>query len=149
MVRLAVADDAEQLERLNNEFNGPGDTTRERIRDSLIRNRQEIVVVEEEDGILAGFVCVQLKKSFCYDEYIPEITEVYVNPDYRKRGIARRMITFAQAHCIRNYPLQSFELLTGSDNARAQSVYRSLGYEEDGEIHMVKQSMEAGKDGRI
>lgn len=142
MVRLAAADDAAQLARLNNEFNGPGDATVESIRDSLIHNRQEVVIVEEEDGILAGFVCVQLKKSFCYDEYMPEITEVYVNPDYRKRGIARRMIRLAEAYCIGKYPLQSFELLTGKDNVSAQSVYRGLGYEEDGEIHMAKKSKE-------
>ena len=35
-------------------------------------NRREIVIVADGNGgRLAGFVCVQLKKSFCYDEYMP------------------------------------------------------------------------------
>ena len=47
MVRLAIYDDAEQLKQLNNEFNGLGDTTLEKIQESLLHNQQEFVVVEE------------------------------------------------------------------------------------------------------
>ncbi len=142
MVRLATVSDAEQLKVLNTEFNGPGDMTVQGIRESLLANRQEIVVVDDMDGRLTGFVCVQLKKSFCYGEYIPEITEVYVRPDYRKRGVAGQMISFAEQYCIRNYPLDGFELFTGADNYTAQSVYNKLGYRKDGEIHMAKQKQE-------
>lgn len=49
MVRVATEKDAGQLEALNNEFNGEGETTLDHIRSSLADNRQEIVVV---DGIL-------------------------------------------------------------------------------------------------
>ena len=77
MIRLASVGDAGELERLNAEFNGKGKTTEESIRASLLTNRREIVIVADGNGgRLAGFVCVQLKKSFCYDEYMPEITEV-------------------------------------------------------------------------
>ena len=75
MVRKATANDAEQLYVLNNEFNGEGETTVGNIRKSLISNQQEVVIVDDNNGMLTGFVCVQLKKSFCYDEYMPEITE--------------------------------------------------------------------------
>lgn len=71
MVRIATEKDAEQLEILNNEFNGEGETTLGNIRASLAGNKQEIVVVDEMNGELTGFVCVQLRKSFCYDEYMP------------------------------------------------------------------------------
>lgn len=33
---------------------------------------------------------------------MPEITEVYVVPTYRKRGIASEMITFAENYCTKN-----------------------------------------------
>ena len=90
MVRLASVGDAGELERLNAEFNGKGKTTEESIRASLLTNRREVVIVADGNGgQLAGFVCVQLKKSFCYDEYMPEITEVYVRPEYRGRGVAK------------------------------------------------------------
>ena len=126
MIRLASVGDAAELERLNAEFNGKGKTTEESIRASLLTNRREVVIVADGDGRrLAGFVCVQLK--------------VYVRPEYRGRGIAREMLTFAQEYCKKIYPLHSFELLTGSDNTAAQKLYSAIGFECDGEMHMSKQ----------
>ena len=109
--------------------------------DSIINqsyNNFEIVIVDDENGVLTGFICVQLKKSFCYDEYMPEITEVYVRPAYRKQGIASQMISYAEDYCIKNYPLHKYELLTGDENLIAQSVYSKLGYTNDNEIHLSK-----------
>ena len=138
MIRIANENDAQQLAALNDEFNGAGETTLEHIRDSLKNNRQEIVFVDDENGVLTGFVCFQLKKSFCYDDYMPEITEVYVRPEYRKKGIAGRMISFAEEYCGGSYPLHKFELLTGWDNSAAQALYNKLGYEDDKELHLSK-----------
>ena len=87
MIRKATGNDAEQLSVLNDEFNDKGETTIDNIRNSLINNQQEVVIVADEEDVLVGFVCVQLKKSFCYDEYMPEITEVYVSPTYRKKEL--------------------------------------------------------------
>ena len=138
MVRIATVQDAAQLEILNNEFNGEGETTLENIRASLAGNKQEIVVVDEMNGELTGFVCVQLKKSFCYDEYMPEITEVYVKPQYRRCGVARSMIDYAEEYCKRHYPFHKFELLTGVENNVARIAYAKLGYCEDAELHLAK-----------
>ena len=138
MVRTATVNDAEQLDILNIELNGEDEATIENIRNSLLNNKQELVIVADEGGMLVGFVCVQLKKSFCYDDYMPEITEVYVKPAYRKRGIANEMISFAEEYCRENYPLHKFELLTGKRNLSAQSVYSRLGYLDDNEVHMSK-----------
>ncbi len=138
MVRIATEHDAEQLEILNIEFNGAGETSLENIRHSLKHNKQEIVVVDEDNGELTGFVCIQLKKSFCYDAYMPEVTEVYVKPQYRKCGICKAMITYAERHCSKHYPHHKFELLTGLKNTIAQTAYQKLGYVEDGEIHLSK-----------
>lgn len=138
MVRKAIVCDAEQLSVLNDEFNGAGETTLDNIRDSLICNHQEVVVVNDENGVLTGFVCVQLKRSFCYGDYMPEITEVYVRPAFRKRGIASEMISYAEEYCRKNYPLHKYELLTGNKNFIAQSLYNKLGYINDGELHLSK-----------
>jgi len=138
MIRIATADDANQLELLNNEFNGPGNAGIDSIRESLLNNKQEVVIVSQENDSLAGFVCVQLKKSFCYDEYMPELTEVYVRPEYRKQGIASAMIAYAEEYCSANFSLHKFELLTGKRNIAAQSVYDRLGYKDDNELHLSK-----------
>ena len=66
MVRLASVGDAESLSASMCEFNSKGKTTEESIRASLLTNRREVVIVADGNGgRLAGFVCVQLKKSFC------------------------------------------------------------------------------------
>ena len=124
MVRKATENDAEQLAALNDEFNGAGETTIDSI------------IADPESGI--KLLCVQLKKSFCYDDYMPEITEVYVRPAYRNRGIAGHMISFAEDYCCRNYPLHKYELLTGTENLIARSLYNKLGYHDDGELHLSK-----------
>ena len=138
MVRIATVQDAEQLEILNNEFNGDGETSLDNIRASVADNKQEVIVVDEQNGELTGFVCVQLKKSFCYDDYMPEITEVYVKPQYRRHGVARAMITYAEEYCKSHYPLHKFELLTGAENDVARIAYAKLGYCEDAELHLAK-----------
>ncbi len=138
MIRLATDNDATQLDILNCEFNGEGETSLENIIHSLKNNKQEVVVVAEADGMLVGFICVQLKKSFCYDDLMPEITEVYVKEDYRKKGIASAMITFAETYCSQNYSLHKFELLTGQENLTAQLLYNKLNYVDDKELHLSK-----------
>lgn len=138
MVRLAKREDAPQLELLNNEFNGAGASCAY-IENSLLNNEQEIVVVDEEDGAITGFVCIQLKKSFCYEEYVPEITEVYVTQAYRRKGIASKMIKFGEKFVTEHYHAHEWGLLTGKDNRAAQIVYGKLGYREDGECHFSKE----------
>ncbi|MBQ8264309.1 MAG: GNAT family N-acetyltransferase [Oscillospiraceae bacterium] len=138
VVRCAGVSDAEQLEQLNNNFNGAGQTSFENIIASLENRDREVVIVAEEEGVLAGFVCLQLKKSFCYDAVMPELTEVYVRPEFRKRGIASKMISFAEDYCLRNLSFRKIEVLTGTTNYAAQTVYERLGYYDDREKHMVK-----------
>lgn len=142
MIRLARVEDAPQLLRLNEAFNGDGETTLELVKASLGSNRQETVVVAEEGGALVGFVCVQLKRSFCYSDVTAEITEVYVDEQYRRRGIASEMIAFAESHCQAHYPLHKFELLTGAKNRSAQALYMALEFRETGEMHMTKRRAE-------
>ena len=48
MVRKAAVKDAVQLGALNDEFNGAGETTVDNIRNSLMYNQQEVVIVDDE-----------------------------------------------------------------------------------------------------
>ena len=52
MIRIATVHDAEQLNILNNEFNGEGETSIDNIRESLINNKHEVVIVADEDNLL-------------------------------------------------------------------------------------------------
>jgi len=138
MVRLAKLEDADKLYELNALFNGEALTTIDNIRVSLLDNKQEIVVVKEVDNNLVGFLCAQIKRSFCYREVWAEITELYVKPEYRKQGFAKEMIMFIEDYLFKHHNIVKFEILTGRNNLIAQEVYGKLGYQEDNEIHLRK-----------
>ena len=137
MIRTATVHDAKQLLILNDEFNGKG-ATLDAVINSLENNPQEIVVVAEENSKLVGFLCIQIKKSFCYDDYSPEITELYVTPEYRRKGLASNMMEFAKTYCNQTYPIHKLELYTGEKNITAQTFYKSLGYTGKLEFHFSK-----------
>lgn len=138
IARAATVADAEQLEALNNEFNGEGETSLENIKEALENNKQEIVIVSEEEGTLTGFACLQIKRSFCYDACMPEITELYVRPQYRKRGVAGALIGFAEEYCRKNLDFHKIEILTGENNTAARTAYERMGYRADAEVHLSK-----------
>lgn len=56
------------------------------------------------------------------------VQSVYVRPNYRRRGIYRRMYAFIQ-HLATNHSPEvcGFRLYVEQDNARAQTTYKALG----------------------
>jgi putative acetyltransferase len=57
-----------------------------------------------------------------------ELRRMYVDPDARRRGIARKMLGFAEAECRRrNRP--RMELSTSELQGDALSLYRNTGYQ--------------------
>lgn len=136
-VRLAQPVDAEELCRMNAEFNGPGLAPAEMIRDALSVDTGEIVAVAEFNGCLAGFCCAQVTRSFCYMEPSAELTELYVRADYRRRGCASWLVRFVEQIC-RARGAEQIRLLTGRRNLNAQKLYTALGYTPEDEILYVK-----------
>ena len=134
MIRLAVPGDAAGLYALNLRFNGPGVAEEDAIAASLSHNRQELVVVSDRQGELNGFMCIQIKRSLCYTAPTAEITEVFVDEPYRRRGLARAMLDFGQKCCAAKYGVTQFTVLTGDDNLPAQGLYRSAGFFRENEV---------------
>lgn len=138
-VRLARREDAERLYELNREFNGEGVATAAQIRQSLEEGGQELVFVAEWEGHVCGFCCVQVVRSMCYTSCCAEITELYVEQGFRRKGAGAALICFAEKLCNTRYGVTEFKLLTGSDNLPAQGLYCAIGYVEDDELLFVKQ----------
>jgi putative acetyltransferase len=57
-----------------------------------------------------------------------ELRRMYVDPDMRRRGIARRMLEFAEQECRRRNRFR-MELSTSEVQAEALALYRNAGYE--------------------
>lgn len=136
-VRLARTSDVPALLRLNDAFNGPGLGDAAHIERGLRDNPNEIVCIAEHDGQAVGFCCAQLVSSICYKQKSGEITELYVEPCARRKGLATKLIRLAERELISRGATE-LKLLTGDDNLPARALYESLGYELDGEVHYAK-----------
>ncbi|MDP6045594.1 MAG: GNAT family N-acetyltransferase [Phycisphaerae bacterium] len=74
-----------------------------------------MITTEWSDWRAGNFWCVQ---------------SVYVLPDFRRRGIYRRLYKFVQEMGAANPEVCGFRLYTERNNAKAQQTYKALGMEE-------------------
>ena len=132
-IRKACPEDAVELHRLNEAFNGTGETTVEHVEESLRNNPSEIVIVAESNGRLVGFTCTQLFHSMCYDVEYCEVTELFVAEDFRRLGVARGMLKVTE-DAFRTIGVNHFQLFTKVDNLKAQALYESSGYTRSNEV---------------
>ena len=123
-IRIATPADAAALARLNEEFNGVF-ATAEQIAARLIACQDiETPILAELDGQVRGFACVRLIPCVLY----AELTELYVEPAFRRRGVGRALVEHAE-RLSRERGAADMLIMTGSDNAQAQALYRALGYD--------------------
>lgn len=136
-VRLATTDDAEALSRLNQAFNGGERRPVSEIIE-IMNKSGEFIAVATMNGKVVGFACAQRFASFCYREAQGEITEMYVEPSARRKGLAVSMISLLEdklaAHGVKN-----IKILTGSDNDAAIKTYERCGYVKDDELLLQKE----------
>jgi len=136
-IRLATAADAEALCRMNTAFNGDTGVTADDVRASL-RHSPEVVVVAHAGDSPAGFCCAQVHRSFCYTAPAAEVTEMYVEPDFRRMGCAVAMLRFLEAHLRSEYGVDEMHLLTGCSNLAAQAAYRKAGFLPHPEVYLSR-----------
>lgn len=137
-VRSARPDDAGELWRLNEAFNGSGEKTAAQMERDLSTRINERVFVAQCGERLIGFCCCQVKRSFCYETLTVELTELYVEPYARRQGVAGALLAAMQDSFL-GEPVERFELLTGDDNAAARAFYESCGFSLSGEVHYERE----------
>ena len=103
------------------------------ISERLNRGDSEILVAQEGNTELAGFV--QLYPSFCSVSAVPILIlyDLYVDHSHRGKGIGRLLMNAARDFAKDN-GFRRLELSTAKDNHIGQSLYESLGYELDEEF---------------
>lgn len=110
---------------------GPVDVIRKRIEEqyrSIEVGSASLGIVAEEDGRIVGAADLrQLSPARCSHV---GILSIGVHPDFQRRGIGRalmqRLIEHAKASGLRR-----LELYMRSDNAPAEALYRSLGFDHE------------------
>jgi ribosomal protein S18 acetylase RimI-like enzyme len=136
VVRLATKNDAEELSRLNQEFNGGDRIHGSEIIESLNKSTELIAVAVINDKVV-GFACAQSFKSFCYQELQAEITEMYVEEASRRKGIASSLISFLEGN-LQARGVKNIKVLTGRENNSAIKTYEICNYVKDDELVLHK-----------
>jgi len=127
-IRIATPDDAPALAHLNAAFKGV-DEPPEQLAACMPAVRDiETALLAELDGELAGFACLRVVPCLLYAAPYAELTELYVEPAYRRRGVGRALIAAAE-RLARERAAEDVIIMTRINNAAAQALYRTMGYD--------------------
>jgi GNAT superfamily N-acetyltransferase len=92
------------------------------------------VWVAEVDGRFAGYVTLSWRPVYppFRDEGIPEIQDLNVLPDHRRRGIGAALLDAAESAAGERGPMVGIAVGLGGDYGAAQRLYVRRGYVPDG-----------------
>lgn len=127
-IREATQDDLDALARLNERFNDVRTTAAQIAARLADPQCVEIPVVAEVDNQLVGFAGLRVVPLIFYEGTHAELTELFVEEGYRRRGVGQALIQFAERIAASN-GAEELILHTGEENQMAQEFYTAMGYE--------------------
>jgi ribosomal protein S18 acetylase RimI-like enzyme len=134
VIRRATVADADQLAGLVEQYRTfytqePHSRTKQYLVERLT-NSESVVFVAEEDDTLVGFVqCYPTFSTVSLSE-IWLLNDLFVDPKYRGRGIARVLMAEAERSAKESGATRIW-LRTARDNVPARSLYEARGWVED------------------
>ena len=129
-IRAAGTPDAAAVSALLCEFNGEGLSPQALTRRMGEVGDLETAFVGAWDDLAAGVLVLRTAPTLSGPDDWAEITEMYVRPSFRRRGIGRALVEAAVAHG-RERGCRELHLLVDPQNVEAQAFYRALGLELD------------------
>src|SRR3954471_6934012 len=126
-VHQATPDDATEVARLLDLFDGMGATPEQVAARMLACQNVLTTFIGEMDGRPAGFACLRLVPHLQGDEPYAELTDIYVDVPFRRCGVARALITQVEA-VAQAAGAGDVVIITDFDNEGAQAAYRAAGY---------------------
>ena len=93
----------------------------------------EASILAEIGGRVVGFAAARVVPCVCYATPNAELTELFVEEAWRRRGVGRALVKHAEK-LAREKGATSLLLVVGFGNVDAQAFYRALGY---GDRHLA------------
>ena len=130
ITRVATLADAAAISSLLFEFN------REALSPEDLGQRMEqaqgleTIFLGKLDGALAGLLVLRTAPTVASAQDWAEITELYVQPASRRRGVGKALIDAALAHA-RHLGCTEVHLLVDPRNTVALSFYQAVGFHRD------------------
>jgi ribosomal protein S18 acetylase RimI-like enzyme len=143
-IRRATIKDVDRLKHLKAEFYLWECETDDRLRVDwadkqlkarLARNlkdpKKTAFFIAEEKGVIAGYSGGEIEKTpgFIRHKRRGHLFNLYVKPEYRRKGIAKKLIK-AVLDWFKENEVVDIRLLVYTHNVRAHSIYRKLGFED-------------------
>lgn len=128
-IRQAIPSDAPALLAMNQVFNGSAvslDWIEARLAAPASMER---VLVADNDGAVVGFCCLVVSYSICYPAPRVEIAELFVDPKFRRRGIARQLVRKA-IRISEEMAAGEMTVVANQRNDVARKFYESSGFEK-------------------
>ena len=126
-VRQATPDDAMELARMLDLFDRTGATPGQVAARMLACQSVLTTFIGELDRQPVGFACLRLVPHLQGDEPYAELTDIFVDARFRRRGVARALIAHVEA-ASRAAGASDVVIITGFDNEGARAAYRAAGY---------------------
>ncbi len=127
LVHIAQPDDAAEIARLNRLFNGVDEPAENYTRRLSDPRRVDTPLLAEIEGKIIGIANLRLAPTVFYSEPYAELTELFVEDAYRRRGAGRALIAFAERMAL-DAGADEMLILTDFYNYTAQELYRAMGY---------------------
>jgi len=151
-IRLAQASDAGKLAAFNRAMAMETESktlTKETIEagvSAVFASKDKgFYVVAESGEAVVGALMVTFEWSDWRNGFFWWIQSVYVTPDFRQRGIYRRLYRFVVEQARSEGNVFGFRLYVERSNTVAQQVYNALGMRET-EYHMYEHSLAANEE---
>ena len=100
------------------------------VRSLLQRESSGFYLVAEDGGRVVGSLLVTKEWSDWRNGDFWWIQSVYVRPEFRRRGVYKRLYRHIQEMAAKDPGVCGFRLYVERENSRAQTTYRALGMKE-------------------
>ena len=100
------------------------------VRSLMARPEYGFYVVAEEGKEVAACLMLTFEWSDWRDGLFWWVQSVYVQPEYRRRGIYRRMYEKVRELALENSEVWGIRLYVEKENSSARATYHALGMEE-------------------
>jgi ribosomal protein S18 acetylase RimI-like enzyme len=92
-----------------------------------MKDERTIAEIWEDSGVVAGYLWVIFSEISGYGITVAELKDIIVTTDYRRRGIAKKMLAHAeQLSCERGADI--FRSGTGTENLVSQKLLTGSGF---------------------
>ncbi len=88
---------------------------------------RETVYLAEDAGRIAGLAALRLVPHLDQDAPYAELTQLYVEPEYRRSGVGSALVATVEA-AAKKAGATALYLLTDVENRDAQAFYRASGF---------------------